>query len=291
MLSSIHHPDAASQFQGKKLTTKTVKSARMPIDCPSHSPCFDLAYTEGGTGEALILIHGLGANAWSWRQQLEELSQAYRVVALDLRGHGNSGHRPEEAITIRAFADDIIALGKGLGLERAHVCGNSLGGMIALEIWVRCPSLMKSLILADTTAFFPPPHMLEEFLRLFDQMDMAAWAQFMAPRLLRQGAPAGLQEEVVQMITATNRAVYRQGLAAVFLADYRWTLPTIDIPTLILVGQEDQATPVGYARYLESQIRDAKLQVVPKAAHLPHRENPGEFNQQLQEHLERCENK
>ncbi len=269
----------------------TFTSATMPIDCPRHSPCLDLAYTDSGTGEALILIHGLGANAWSWREQLEELSQAYRVVALDLRGHGNSGHRPEEAISIRAFADDIIALAKGLGLERAHICGNSLGGMIALELWVRCPSLMKSLILADTTAFFPPPHMLAEFLRLFDQMDMAAWAQFMAPRLLRRGAPAGLQEEVVQVITATTRAVYRQGLVAAFLADYRWALPTMDIPTLILVGEEDQATPVGYARYLESQIRGSELRVVANAAHLTHRENPPEFNRQLQEHLESCEKK
>jgi 3-oxoadipate enol-lactonase len=263
-------------------------SVTMPVDCPRHSPCIDLAYADCGTGEALILIHGLGANAWSWREQLEELSQVYRVVALDLRGHGNSGHRPEEGVTIRAFADDIIALGKGLGLERAHVCGNSLGGMIALELWVRCPSLMKSLVLADTTAFFPPPHMLEEFLRLFDQMDMAAWARFMAPRLLRRGAPEELQEEVVEMITATTRAIYRQGLAAAFLADYRWVLPTIDIPTLILVGEEDQATPEGYARYLAGQIRGSELRVVAHAAHLPHRENSPEFNRQLQEHLASC---
>jgi 3-oxoadipate enol-lactonase len=270
---------------------KTLSSTTMPINCARHSPCIDLAYADFGTGEALILIHGLGANAWSWRQQLEELSQAYRVVALDLRGHGDSGHRPEEAINIRAWAEDIIALVKGLGLERAHVCGNSLGGMIALELWVRSPALIKSLILADTTAFFPPPQMLEEFLRLFDHMDMAAWARFMTPRLLWRGALATLEEEVVQMMAATNRAVYRQGLVVVFQADYRWVLPTIDIPTLILVGEEDQATPVGYARYLQSQIRDAKLQVLPKAAHLPHRENPGEFNQQLREHLESYEKK
>ncbi len=266
-------------------------SGTMPVDCPRHSPCVELSYIDCGTGEALILIHGLGANAWSWREQIEELSQAFRVIALDLRGHGNSGHRPEEAITIKAFADDIIALAKGLGLERVHVCGNSLGGMIALELWVRCPSMMKSLVLAGTTAFFPPPHMLEEFLRLFDQMDMGAWAQFMAPRLLRRGSPEELQEEVVEMITATTRAIYRQGLAAAFLADYRWALPTIDIPILILVGGEDQATPVGYARYLESQIRGSKLRVVAKAAHLAHRENPPEFNRQLQEHLASCKNK
>jgi pimeloyl-ACP methyl ester carboxylesterase len=76
-------------------------------------------------------------------------------------------------------------------------------------------------------------------------------------------------------------------LAAAFLADYRWVLPTVDIPTLIVVGEEDQATPVGYARLLAKEIKGAVLQVVPEAAHLPHRENPREFNRQLREHLER----
>jgi 3-oxoadipate enol-lactonase len=262
--------------------------ARMAIHCPRHSPCIDLAYYDAGTGEALVLIHGLGANAAGWRHQVEELSASYRVIAMDLRGHGDSGYRPEEAITIRAFADDIIALVKGLGLEGAHLCGNSLGGMIALEIWVRAPALMKSLILADTAAFFPPPQMLEEFLRVFDHMELAAWARFMAPRLLSPGAPATLVEEVVQMITAVSRAVYRQALAAAFLADYRWMLPMVDVPTLIVVGEEDQATPVGYARFLARHIKDSVLREVPGAAHLSHRENPQEFNRQLREHLESC---
>ncbi len=259
---------------------------KMAIDCPRHSPCIDLGYIDSGSGEPLVLIHGLGANASSWRQQLEELSQVYRIVAMDLRGHGQSGHRPDEPATIRVFASDIIALVKGLGLKQAHFCGNSLGGMIAMEIWVRAPALMKSLTLVDTTAFFPPPHILEEFLHLFDNMEMAAWGRFMAPRLLQHGAPANLVEEVVEEIAATNRAAYRQGLKAAFLADYRWALPAMEIPTLILVGEEDQSTPMGYARYLQSQIKDAKLLVVANAAHLPHRENPQTFNQQLKEHLE-----
>lgn len=269
----------------------TLTSAIRAIDCPRHSPCIEMSYTDSGTGEALILIHGLGGNAHKWVQQIEEMSSFYRVIAMDLRGHGYSGYRPEEAVTIRAFTDDIVALVKGLGVEKAHVCGNSLGGMIALELWVRCPSLMKSLILAGTTAFFPPPQMLDEFLRLFDHMDITAWARFMVPRLLRRGAPASLEEELVQTMAATPRAVYRQGLVAAFQADYRWMLSTVDIPTLILVGEEDQATPSGYARFLKNQIKDAVLLVVPDAAHLPQRENPREFNRQLRWHLETSKNK
>ena len=264
---------------------------KMPIDCFRHSPCIELAYTDSGTGEALVLIHGLGGSAWSWRQQVEELLQEYRVIAMDLRGHGQSGYRAEEAITIRALAADVLALLQGLGIEQAHFCGHSLGGMIALEILVRSGSLMKSLVLTSTTAFFPPPQLLEEFLGLFDNLDMAAWARFMAPRLLRRGAPAALAEEVVEMIIATPRAVYRQALVAAFLGDYRWMLPVLDLPTMILVGKEDQATPVGYARYLASQIRNSSLQVVPEAAHLAPQEHPQAFNRQLREHLKSCADK
>jgi len=270
------------ESQGAKLSASM---ARMPINCPRHSPCIDLAYTDSGTGEPLILIHGVGANGLSWLQQIEELSQTYRVVALDLRGHGQSGHRPDEAATMRVLAGDVIALAKGLGLTKAHFCGNSLGGMIAMEIWVRAPDLMKSLILSDTTAFFPPPQVLEEFLQLFDQMEMASWGRFMTARLLHREASETLKQEVVAEITATHQEAYRQGLTAAFVADYRWALPVIDIPTLILVGEEDQATPRGYARYLQSRIKEAKLVVVEHAAHLPHRENPQAFNRHIEQHL------
>lgn len=264
----------------------TFASATMPINCPRHSPCIKMSYYDGGAGEALVLIHGLGASAAGWVEQIEELSASYRVIAMDLRGHGGSGQRAEEPATIRVFADDIAALLKGLRVDGAHVCGNSLGGMIVLELYVRYPSLMKSLILEDTTAFFPPPSMMEDFLRFFDHQDMRGWARFMAPRLLRPSPLASLEDELVQTMATTSRAVYRQGLVAAFQADYRWMLPTVDIPTLILVGDEDQATPRGYARFLASQIKDAMLQVVPEAAHLPHRENPRAFNGLLRTHLE-----
>jgi 3-oxoadipate enol-lactonase len=113
---------------------------KLPIDCSRHSPCIELAYTDRGAGEALILIHGLDGSGWSWRRQIEELSKAYRVIAIDLRGHGQSGHRPEEAINIRAFADDVIALLQALGFEQGHFCGHCLGGMIILEIFIRSGS-------------------------------------------------------------------------------------------------------------------------------------------------------
>lgn len=147
---------------------------------------------------------------------------------------------------------------------------------------------MKSLILGDTTAFFPPPQARQELLRHFDNLDMGEWAQVMACRVLRRVAPEELRQELAQMLVANRRTSYRQGLVATFEGDYRWVLPQIELPTLILVGDEDQATPFGYAKYLHMNIRGSVLQVIDQAAHFPNLENPAAFNWQVIAHLKRC---
>jgi 3-oxoadipate enol-lactonase len=262
---------------------------KVPIDCPAHAPCIELNYYEQGSGEPLVCIHGLGGKAERWRLQIEALSNNYRVLAMDLRGHGQSGYRAAEPISIRAFADDVIALLDKLGLDQAHICGLSMGGMIALEIFGRYAYRVKSLILADTAAFFPPTQAREELLGHFDRLDMASWAAFLAGRLLRREAPAEQRQEVTQMLAANRRALYRAGLIATFDCDYRGLLPWIDLPTLILVGEEDQPTPIGYAEYLQAHIRGSVLQVIPQAGHLSSLENPDAFNRQLWTHLQSCQ--
>lgn len=265
-----------------------VTSGKIPINCVCHSPCIELSYVGNGAGEPLILIHGLGATADSWRPQIEALSVNWRVIAMDLRGHGQSGYRAEEPLTLRALADDVMSMVKNLGIERAHFCGISMGGMIALEIFVRYGLQVNSLILADTTAFFPAPQARPELLRHFDNLDMAEWGRVMANRVLRRGASTEQRQEIARMLAANRRTVYRQGLVATFEGDYRWMLPQIDLPTLILVGEEDQATPMGYAQYLHKHIQGSVLQVISRAAHFANLENPGEFNWQVGAHLKRC---
>ncbi|MFP3866725.1 MAG: alpha/beta fold hydrolase [Desulfobacteraceae bacterium] len=259
---------------------------KLSIDCLFHSPCIEVNYYDQGTGEPLIFIHGLGGSATHWRFQMEEFSVHCRTIAMDLRGHGNSGYRRDESITIRAFADDIIALMTKLGLEQAHFCGLSMGGMIALEIYLRYSLRVKSLILADTTAFFPDARRLEEFLRLLDSMSMRDWAQLFSLIILRREAPPSLRQELIEVTAATLRAPYRQALIATFSSDYRWLLPLIDARTLILVGAEDRATPLGLAKYLQAQIPNAALHLIPQAAHFTNLENPAEFNRHLLAHLD-----
>jgi len=261
-------------------------SKKIPINCLFHSPCLELNYLEQGAGEPLVLIHGLGGNADNWRGQMEALAPYCRVIALDLRGHGQSGYRADEPVSVRVFAADVIGLLDQLGIARAHFCGLFMGGMIVLEIFVRQPFRISSLILADTTAFFPPPQALAAILRHFDNLDMARWSQVMASLLLRRQAPNEQKQEVARMLAANRRDLYRQGLIAAFEGDYRWMLSQIDLPTLVLVGEEDQATPIGYARLLHENIRNSVLQVIPEAGHYSSLENPAAFNRQLITHLQ-----
>lgn len=273
--------------QGSKAREKMI-AKKVAIDCPIHAPCIELNYYDQGSGEPLVLIHGLGGQAASWRFQMEALADNCRVLAMDLRGHGQSGYRAAEPICIPAFADDVVALMAKLGLDQAHICGLSMGGMIALEIFARCAPKVKSLILAATTAFFPPPQAREELLGHFDRLEMASWAALLTGRILRVEAPAELRQEVTQMLAANRRDLYRAGLVDTFDRDYRGVLPLIDLPTLILVGEADRATPSGYAEYLQAHIRGSVLQVIPQAAHLSSLENPAAFNRQLLTHLKRC---
>jgi 3-oxoadipate enol-lactonase len=266
-----------------------VNSRRIPINCPVHSPCLELNYLEQGSGEVLILVHGLGGTADNWRGQMEALAPYCRVIAPDLRGHGQSGYRADEPVSVRVFADDVMALLDQLGVARAHFCGLSMGGMIVLEIFVRHPFRLNSLILADTTAFFPPPQALAAILKHFDHLDLARWGQVMASLLLRRQAPAALRQEVARMLAANRPDLYRQGLIAAFEGDYRWMLSQIDLPTLVLVGEEDQATPIGYARLLHEHIKNSTLQIIPDAGHYSSLENPAAFNRQLVRHLQECQ--
>jgi 3-oxoadipate enol-lactonase len=263
-----------------------LQAQKMSINCPIHSPCIELSYVDQGSGEVVVLIHGLGENLASWVGQIKNLARNWRVIAMDLRGHGQSGYRLEEPLAMKAFADDVNSLLKNLGLDQAHFCGLSMGGLIALEIFFRYRPRVKSLVLADSAPFYPPPHLLEERLRLLDSMEMADWGRMVANLTLSPIASPALREEVARMFGANERAPYRQALIATFASDYRWILPLIDVPTLILTGEEDQVTPIGLAMYLNLHIRNSILKVVSKAAHISNMETPLEFNGHLREHLE-----
>ncbi|MDQ3856632.1 MAG: alpha/beta fold hydrolase [Chloroflexota bacterium] len=108
----------------------------------------------GDRGSAVVLLHGVGSDRSVWREQLEDLEQDHRAVALDFRGHGESD-LPQGPVDRAALAADVLALLDGLDIGAAHLVGLSMGGIVALETYRTCPGRVLSLTLADTFARFP----------------------------------------------------------------------------------------------------------------------------------------
>jgi len=246
----------------------------------------ELYYTETGAGEPLVLVMGFGGDHLSWGFQLSALSAQYRVVTFDNRGSGRSS-APDIPYSTRMMADDTVALMARLGIERAHILGVSLGGMIAQEIALGYPERVRSLQL-HCTAARADGYMLAllENLRMargklgveLAQRAMALW--LFAPTTFNE------RPEFVDMLLYAARAqahpqsdvgFARQG-DAVVSHDSLARLGEITCPTLVAVGEEDQLAPLRFSREIAGAIAHAELHTIPAAGHVYFWEKPAEFN-------------
>jgi 3-oxoadipate enol-lactonase len=164
-----------------------------------------------------------------------------------------------------------------LGVEQAHICGLSLGGVVAIAMHHAAPNCCVSLILADTFAVHPDGHAIYE-RSLAGSRDLPAMAEARVDVLLAQPADPEVRREVVQTMSRIDPAAYRVGAEAVWLAHQRDRAGKIGVPALVLVGDEDRITPADLANELADVIPDARMHVIPGAGHLTNLEAPGEFN-------------
>ncbi|NKE58667.1 alpha/beta hydrolase [Lentzea sp. PSKA42] len=247
-----------------------------------------IGYDDEGTGDALVLVHGHPFDRSMWRPQVEHFSAAgWRVIAADLRGYGESTVVP--GITpLPVFASDIAALLTHLGVEKFVLGGLSMGGQIVMECARTFPDRLRGLILADTFA-----HAETEAGR--------RTRHEMADRLLREGMSGYATEVLWKMVAPHNIAAGEHvsrmmhnappaGAAAALRGradrpDYTETLGAITVPTLVVVGSDDEYTPVADAEYIREQVPGSALVVVDGAAHMPNLERPEEFNKAVAELL------
>jgi pimeloyl-ACP methyl ester carboxylesterase len=238
-----------------------------------------IGYDDEGSGDVLVLVHGHPFDRSMWRPQVEHFrDDGWRVVAADLRGYGQTTVVPG-VTPLSTFAGDVAALLDHLGVERFVLGGLSMGGQIVLECHRLFASRIRGLVLADTFAQGETPAGREQRNR-------------MADRLLREGM-AGYAEEVLwKMVAAPEAAPHvsemmrgapPEGAAAALRGraerpDYTEMLGAIAVPTLVVVGSDDEYTPVADARYMHDRIPGSTLVVVEGAAHMPNLERPAEFN-------------
>jgi 3-oxoadipate enol-lactonase len=229
----------------------------------------------------VTLSHSLAADLTMWDPQMKALTQKYRVLRYDTRGHGGTD-APGGPYTLEQLSEDARALLQVLGISRTHWIGLSMGGMIGQTLALSSPGLFQSLSLCDTSSRIPA-----EAKPLWQERIKTAETQGMEPLVeptIGRWFTAPFREtgkEVVDGIRArirtTNPRGYAGCCAAISQLDLTDKISAIKVPTLIVVGEEDQGTPVAASRAIQAQIAGSQLEIIKSAAHLSNLEQPDEF--------------
>jgi 3-oxoadipate enol-lactonase len=244
----------------------------------TNSAGYSIGYDEAGSGDAtpIVFLHGVGSDKSVWHPQLAHFGATRRAIAFDYPGYGESDPAPE-GTTRDDYAQATLSAMSALGVDRAHICGLSLGGVIAIALHHAAPEACVSLILADTFAVHPEGEAIYQ-RSIVGSRDLPATARSRVDALLADPADAAVRSEVVDTMSRIDPAAYRIGAAAVWLADQRERARAIGVPTLIICGEDDRPTPPGLSRELQSLIAGSQLAMIEGAGHLTNVERPAEFN-------------
>ena len=227
-----------------------------------------------GAGEAtpILFLHGVGSDKSVWKPQLDHFGETRRAVAFDYPGYGESELVPDA--TRDDFAAAILAAMDALDIEQAHICGLSLGGVIALAMHAAAPQRCASLIIADSFAVHPQGEAIYERSTAASH-DMRGLATARIGALLVSEEP---RAEVIDTMAAIDPEAYRIGARAVWLADQRDRAAAIRVPTLVVCGDEDAITPPSLSEELVGLIPGSSLQIIAGASHLANLDKVAEFN-------------
>ncbi|MFI5964561.1 alpha/beta fold hydrolase [Streptomyces asoensis] len=255
-----------------------------------------LAYEDKGADTPpalpLVLVHGHPFDRTMWAPQTEAFSATRRVIAPDLRGYGRSPVVPG-VTPLSRFALDIAALLDELGVEHFVLAGLSMGGQIAMELCRQFPGRVRGLVLADTFAAPETPAGRLARNEMADRLlaeGMRGYADEVLEKMVAPYADPAVKAHVHRMMTSAPP----EGAAAALRGraerpDYRPLLTRVTVPALVVVGEDDEYTPVTDARAMHAALPHGELRVVEGAAHLPNLERPDDFNKALEEFLTRTD--
>ena len=244
-----------------------------------------IGFVERGGGDAtpIVFLHGVGADKSVWKPQLEHFAQARRAIAFDYPGYGESDLVSDA--TRDDYAAAIFAAMDALGIGRAHVCGLSLGGVVAIAMHALAADRCASLIIADSFAAHPQGQAIYD-RSIAASHDMRGLAEARVGALLVSDEP---RAGVIETMAAIDPDAYRIGAEAVWLADQRERAAAIRVPTLILVGDADAITPPALSEELNAMIPGSRLEIIRRASHLANLDKPAEFNRAVDDFLSAVE--
>jgi 3-oxoadipate enol-lactonase len=241
-----------------------------------------------GDGEPVVLLHPLALSGQVWQPLAATLSKYYRVFAPDLRGHGGTSW-DRDSFSIKDLARDVAEAMDSLSLPSAHVVGMSMGGSVAATFAGLFPDRVTSLVLADTTAWYGPNAAATWGERAEKATSVPRQAQlaFQVDRWFTEPFRAKRPDEVdrvSRVFVATDSAAHAAASVAMGNMDSRRLLHAISAPTLVLVGEQDYATPPAMAEQLAQLIPNSSLTVLPALRHLSLIEKP-ELAGTIRDHL------
>jgi pimeloyl-ACP methyl ester carboxylesterase len=235
-----------------------------------------------GTGDPVLLIHGLGLSGGAWWRTVDALAGSMRVITFDHRGIGQS-ESLTYAYTTEAMADDAVSILDDLRLERVHVYGFSLGGMVAQQVALRYPARVQSVVLGGTHSggrhVTPPDAEVAAFFRRRATMrsEQAAWESVpfnYSPRCRATQADRIAEDIERRLRNPFNERAYRAQLLAGSLHNCYRRLSRISVPTMVVHGARDRIIPVANALMTAELVPGAELRILEEAGHLYPTEEP-----------------
>jgi pimeloyl-ACP methyl ester carboxylesterase len=248
-----------------------------------------LAHDDGGSGPVVVLLHGFPLSRVMWQHQRHAIESTHRLITPDLRGHGESS-APEGVYTMDEMADDVVELLDQLKIDQPIVLGGlSMGGYVALSLVCRHPSRVRGLMLIDTRAAADTPEaarLREATAQAVLQANYAgSIIETMVPRLFGKTTLEKHPGRVGPILAAMEKTP-TQGVAGALRGmasrpDRRADLASINVPTLVMVGEDDVISPVAEAREIAGALPNARLEVIAAAGHLAPYENPSAANEAM----------
>ena len=252
--------------------------------------CYD-DFGNGGT--PIIFILGFPFSKLMWADQMELLKDSKRVIAYDIRGYGKSTAGDEEQ-SMTLFADDLSHFMEALQIEKAIICGFSMGGYTLLNALGRYADKFEALIFCDTQCISDSMEVKDKRNEIIANVKAGKMNDFTETFLASVFCPASLDmkpgsvEKARNIIHTTSPLTIAGGLAAISKrSDTCSNLGQIEVPTLILCGAEDSVTPMAQAEFLHEHIKDSELHIIPGAGHMSNLEQHDEFNKHLLKFVKR----
>ncbi|HEY7567374.1 MAG TPA: 3-oxoadipate enol-lactonase [Gemmatimonadaceae bacterium] len=244
-----------------------------------------IAYRVDGPADApvVVFINSLGTDHRMWDSQLARFSERFRMLRYESNGHGTSDRR-QGSVTIERLGRDLLLLLDHLAIEQAHLCGCSLGGMITLWTAACYPARVQRAVVANSGARIGTTEGWDARIAAVRQGGMAAVRGLTLGRFFSErfrSHHAGTVRQIAEILDDVDPEGYVAACQALRDADLRPLVSSIRIPTLIVAGEMDVATPPALAEELHAAIPESELVVIAEAAHLSNIERPDVFNKRV----------